>query len=105
MSVDAGRACTRIIRYVGPRQRSRLPLSRAKASTHSKGGTRMRASTLRTGLFGLALTVVFAGPTAFAEEMKFKADLKGSEQVPPVETSATGTADVTYDSDEKTLAW
>ena len=37
--------------------------------------------------------------------MKFKADLKGSEEVPPVETSGAGTADVTYDSDDKTLAW
>jgi hypothetical protein len=37
--------------------------------------------------------------------MKFKADLKGSEEVPPVQTSATGTADITYDSDSKNLSW
>ncbi len=65
----------------------------------------MRVSTLRAGLFGLALTALFAAPTASAEEMKFKTDLKGSAEVPPVETNATGTADVTYDSDAKTLAW
>ena len=65
----------------------------------------MRVNTLRAGLFGLALAALFAGPTASAEEMKFKADLKGSEEVPPVDTNATGTADITYDSDAKTLAW
>ena len=43
--------------------------------------------------------------TGFAEEMKFKADLKGSTEVPPVQTSATGTADITYDSASKNLSW
>nr|WP_244514696.1 CHRD domain-containing protein [Ensifer sp. LCM 4579] len=37
--------------------------------------------------------------------MKFKAELKGSEEVPPVETSATGTADVSYDTESKNLTW
>ena len=66
----------------------------------------MSTRSLRTGFIGLAVTAFLAtGGVAVAEEMKFKADLKGSEEVPPVETDATGTADVTYDSDAKTLAW
>jgi hypothetical protein len=61
---------------------------------------------LRAGFMGLAVTAFLAtGAAAIAEEMKFKADLKGSEEVPPVMTDATGTADVTYDSDAKALAW
>ena len=43
--------------------------------------------------------------TGFAEEMKFRADLKGNTEVPPVQTSATGTADITYDSASKNLSW
>jgi len=62
--------------------------------------------TLRTGLFGGVLAVVLAaGSVASAEQMKFKADLSGGEEVPPVETSATGTTDVTYDTDTKKLTW
>jgi hypothetical protein len=60
---------------------------------------------LRTGLFGCALAALLAGGVASAEEMKFKAALTGAEEVPPVETSATGTTDVTYDSDSKKLTW
>ena len=61
---------------------------------------------LRTGLFGGVLAVVLAaGGVASAEQMKFKADLSGGEEVPPVETSATGTTDVTYDTDTKKLTW
>lgn len=46
-----------------------------------------------------------AASVGLAEEMKFKAELKGSEEVPPVETSATGTADITYDTESKNLSW
>ena len=56
------------------------------------------------GLAAFALAG-FLATGAFAEEMKFKADLTGGEEVPPVETGATGTADVTYDSESKNLSW
>jgi hypothetical protein len=60
----------------------------------------------RAGLIGVTVMGgLLVGGGAFAEEMKFKAELKGSEEVPPVETSATGTTDVTYDSDSKKLTW
>src|SRR5262245_52616354 len=40
-----------------------------------------------------------------AETTQFKADLKGSNQVPPNETTGIGTVTVTYDSATKTLTW
>lgn len=53
------------------------------------------------------LTVAFTGllSPAFAEELKFKAELNGANQVPPVDTAATGTADVTVDTTAMTVAW
>jgi hypothetical protein len=64
----------------------------------------MQLSALKVG--GIALVGFLAvAATGFAEEMKFKADLKGSTEVPPVQTSATGTADITYDSATKNLSW
>ena len=37
--------------------------------------------------------------------MMYPADLSGAAQVPPVDTAATGTADVTVDSDAMTVSW
>lgn len=66
----------------------------------------MQSSALKDGIGALALVGCLAmTATGFAEEMKFKADLKGSTEVPPVQTSATGTADITYDSATKNLSW
>ncbi|MBB5535658.1 CHRD domain-containing protein [Rhizobium giardinii] len=66
----------------------------------------MRSSAFKVGIGALALVGFLAvGAPGFAEEMKFKADLKGSTEVPPVQTSATGTADITYDSASKNLSW
>lgn len=42
---------------------------------------------------------------AFAEELKFTADLTGGAEVPPTESTATGTADVTVDTDANTVSW
>lgn len=64
----------------------------------------MHMTAFKAGLAGLALSLAL-GTAAFAEEMKFKADLTGSEEVPPVETQATGSADITYDSESKELSW
>lgn len=60
----------------------------------------------KVGISAMTLAAFLtAGMAAFADEMKFKADLKGSEEVPPVQTSATGTANITYDSTSKMLSW
>lgn len=42
---------------------------------------------------------------AVAEEMKFTADLTASAEVPPTESTATGTADVTVDTEAMTVSW
>ena len=62
---------------------------------------------LRTGAaaFLFAAGLAAGGGTAWAEKMEMKVDLTGAEQVPPVETSAKGEAEVYYDSDTKTLTW
>ncbi|MCV9966850.1 CHRD domain-containing protein [Pararhizobium sp. BT-229] len=66
----------------------------------------MQSSALNVGIGALALAGFLAvSATGFAEEMKFKADLKGSTEVPPVQTSATGTADIIYDPTSKNLTW
>jgi hypothetical protein len=51
-------------------------------------------------LAGLALT-----GSALADEMKFTANLTGPEEVPPTDSAGTGTADVTFNSDNKQFTW
>jgi hypothetical protein len=51
-----------------------------------------------------AALVVLAQPVV-AAPMSFKATLNGAQQVPPVTTSATGTADLTYDPVTRVLTW
>ena len=48
--------------------------------------------------------VVLAQP-GIAAPMSFKVDLNGAQQVPPVQTGATGTADLTYDPATRVLTW
>jgi hypothetical protein len=48
--------------------------------------------------------VVLAQP-GIAAPMSFKVDLNGAQQVPPVRTGATGTADLTYDPATRVLTW
>lgn len=42
---------------------------------------------------------------AFADEMKFSVDLTAGAEVPPNESPATGTADVTVDIEAMTVSW
>lgn len=46
-----------------------------------------------------------AASPAFAEMVKMTATLDGAQQSPPVTTEGKGTAEVTYDTDTKTLSW
>lgn len=48
---------------------------------------------------------MMATAPAFAENMMFKADLKGSSEVPPTDSAATGSAEVTIDTESKKLSW
>ena len=58
-----------------------------------------------TLLGGLAIIAIMVSAPVFAETMTFKADLKGSTEVPPTGSAATGSADVTVDTDTKKLSW
>lgn len=42
---------------------------------------------------------------AFAEVVKYKADLSAKEEVPATDSKATGTSEITYDTDNKKLTW
>lgn len=60
----------------------------------------------KAGISGFILMSFLAtGSSAIADELKFKAELTGSQEVPAVETSASGTADITYDTESNELSW
>jgi CHRD domain len=55
---------------------------------------------------GLALAVIMiSGVSAFAEMQTFNAVLKATEEVPPNSSSATGSAEFTYDATTKKLSY
>ena len=43
--------------------------------------------------------------TATAESVAFKAELKGSSEVPPNQSQGTGTVDATFDTESKAFVW
>ena len=59
---------------------------------------------IRQSTAAIAACAMFALP-ALAEEMKYTADLSGASEVPANESAATGTADVTVDTEAKTVSW
>lgn len=56
---------------------------------------------------GIALLVGAAGgtPPARAEKITLKADLKGSNEVPPNASPASGKAEATLDTETRVLSW
>ena len=70
----------------------------------SQGDSHDLTARTYTAVLALASAGAFALP-AVAEEMKFMAELTGAAQVPPVETEATGVADVTVDTEAMTISW
>ena len=48
--------------------------------------------------------MAWAGP-AQAAPVSFTVQLSGAQQVPPVQTSATGKADLTYDPSTRVVTW
>jgi CHRD domain len=59
-------------------------------------------------LLVLAIGSIFSATFAsaiLAETTVFAADLKGTSQVPPIDSAATGKAEVTYDDASKMLTW
>ena len=53
----------------------------------------------------LAAAVILTAPLAHAEMMTFTAELTGAAEVPPTDSAATGTAEVTLDTEAKTVTW
>ena len=53
----------------------------------------------------VAIAAILVCPPANAEIRHYKADLTGSAESPSVNTPATGTVDVNYDTATKTLSW
>jgi hypothetical protein len=56
-----------------------------------------------TMISAVSLAAALWGGSALAQE--FNATLSGAEEVPPVETSATGTATATLNADTKEFTW
>ena len=67
----------------------------------------MKMSIIRKGIIVAAcLTAVGAWTvTSKAASQSFKVTLNGAQQVPPVQTAATGTAELTYDPRTRVLTW
>jgi hypothetical protein len=65
----------------------------------------MRTFSWTPTIAGAALALVLAAGPALAETVNFKADLKGSEEVPPADSAGTGTVEATFDTDTKVLTW
>ena len=53
----------------------------------------------------LAISMMLTAAAAQAEMMKFTTELTGAAEVPPIDSAATGTAEVTLDTEAKTVTW
>lgn len=62
------------------------------------------AMSRRALAFSALLALVGSG-SAWADPMSFKVPLNGGECVPAVETSGSGTADITYDPATRVVTW
>src|SRR5262245_52581090 len=71
-----------------------------------QGGVHMKTRILWACLPALACTaaLAFAVPS-MAANVNLKADLRGSNEVPPVDTKGTGSVTATYDTASKKLSW
>ena len=66
----------------------------------------MPLTILSYGLSGLMLAACLAVThPALAEMISLKAELKGSNEVPPNDSKGTGTFTTTYDTASKKLTW
>lgn len=64
----------------------------------------MHTDLLRRGLCAAAFLIAFAA-AVHAETVNLKAELKGTDEVPAIQVSGTGTAELTYDMVSKKLTW
>ena len=64
----------------------------------------MHLNLTRTLLATAAVLALSAMP-AYAEMLKFSADLKGASEVPPTDSAGTGKVEATLDTDSKVFTW
>ena len=66
----------------------------------------MQMSFIRPALAAIALGgLVFAGTPVMAETVSYKADLKGTSEVPPNDGKGTGNLDAAYDTTSKKMTY
>src|SRR5438874_13780184 len=66
----------------------------------------MKFAVTRCAPFAAAFLVGFGwSGSAQADPLSFKVALSGAREVPPVETPATGSADITYDPATRVVSW
>jgi len=66
----------------------------------------MTTTFLRSGLAALACTAaVLLSAPAFAASVNLKAELKSSNEVPPVDSQGSGSVTATFDTASKQLSW
>ncbi len=59
----------------------------------------------RAALAATALAALLATAPAFADTVKFHADLMGSSETPPTDSAGTGAADISLDTASRLLSW
>jgi hypothetical protein len=64
-----------------------------------------KAQLLNAAIMFAAATILLSVTTANAETITLKADLKGSNEVPPNSSPASGTAEATFDTTSKLLTY
>ena len=65
----------------------------------------MKTTTILIAGIALAVGVAVGTPAAQADKITLKADLKGSNEVPPNASPASGTAEATLDTVTRELSW
>jgi Cu/Zn superoxide dismutase len=58
-----------------------------------------------TAATAISAIFLFVGSAAQAEMLKFTSELTGTAEVPATDSAATGTVEVTLDTEAKTVAW
>ena len=59
----------------------------------------------RAAILAASLTIIAYAGLAQAAPVSFKVQITGAQQVPPVENTGTGTADLTYDASTRAVTW
>src|SRR5262249_23701946 len=73
---------------------------------HSERSLNMSVfSKLAFGTMLLTFAYATGAPSAFADTVTFKADLKAASEVPPNDSKGSGSVTATFDTGTKSLAW